>query len=87
MPGNNYPAPIVTHDLIYLIRPIDDRPTLQCYHRQARTLETISALPLRLTRESRSWSWLSPDGAKLALAANGVDGGLWWVDLAGHCAA
>ena len=87
LPGNNYPAPIVTRDLIYLIRPIDDVPSLQCYHRQARTLETISALPLRLTRESRSWSWLSPDGAKLALAANGVDGGLWWVDLAGHCAA
>ena len=87
LPGNNYPAPIVTQDLIYLIRPIDDRPTLQCYHRQSRALETISALPLRLTRESRSWAWLSPDGGKLALAANGVDGGGWWVDLAGHCAA
>ena len=87
LPGNNYPAPIVTRDLIYLIRPIDDVPSLQCYHRQSRALETITALPLRLTRESRSWSWLSPDSAKLALAANGVDGGLWWVDLAGHCAA
>ena len=85
LPGNNYPAPIVTPELIYLFRPIDDVPTLQCFDRSTRTLETISALPLRLTRESRAWAWLSPDGGKLALAANGVDGGAWWLDLAGGC--
>ena len=86
LPGNNYPAPIVTPALIYLVRPIDDVPTLQCYDRSTRTLETVSALPLRLTRESRAWAWLSPDGGKLALAASGVDGGAWWLDVEGGCA-
>lgn len=85
LPGNNYPAPIVTSDEIYLIRPLAGMPTLQCFGRRTRELSTISALPLQLTRESRAWSWLSPAGGKLALAANGVDGGLWWVDVAGGC--
>lgn len=85
LPGNNYPAPIVTSDEIYLIRPIDGLPTLQCFSRRTRELKTISPLPLQLTRLSRAWSWLSPEGGKLALAANGVDGGLWRVDTAGGC--
>lgn len=85
LPGNNYPAPIVTSHEIYVIRPIEGAPTLQCFGRRTRELRTISALPLQLTRASRAWSWLSPAGGKLALAANGVDGGLWWVDTAGGC--
>ena len=85
LPGNNYPAPIVTLREIYLIRPIDGAPTLQCFSWRTRELSTIGALPLRLTRRSRAWSWLSPEGGALALAANGVDGGLWWVDTAGGC--
>lgn len=85
LPGNNYPAPIVTSDEIYLIRPIEGLPTLQCFGRRTRELSTISALPLQLTQESRAWSWLSPEGGKLALAANGTDGGLWWLDTAGGC--
>ncbi len=86
LPGNNYPAPVVTRNEIYLIRPLDGLPMLQCYSRRTGELRTISALPLRLTRESRAWAWLSPDGGKLALGMNGVDGGLWWVDTAGGCA-
>ena len=85
LPGNNYPAPIVTRNEIYVIRPIEGIPTLQCFGRRTRELTTISALPLQLTRESRAWSWLSPAGGVLALAANGVDGGLWWVETGGGC--
>lgn len=85
LPGNNYPAPIVRGDVIYVIRPLDGLASLQCFNRDTRELRTISALPLRLTRETRGWSALSPDGSKLALAANGPDGGVWWVDLAGGC--
>ena len=85
LPGNNYPAPIVTSREIFVIRPIEGVPTLQCFGWGSRELKTISALPLQLTRESRAWSWLSPGGGKLALAANGVEGGLWWVDVAGGC--
>ena len=85
LPGNNYPAPIVTRDLIYVFGPIDGEPTLRCFGRQSRELKTVTALPLKLTREARAWAWLSPDGGKLALAANGPEGGLWWVDLAGGC--
>ena len=85
-PGNNYPAPLVTRTSIFVVRDVDGSPTLQCFGRGSRALSTISPLPLRLTRESRAWTWLSPDGTKLALAANGVDGGLWLVDVAGDCA-
>jgi len=82
LPGNNYPAPIVFENrFIYLIRPLEGIPSLQCFNRRTGELVTISALPLRLTRESRAWSWLSPRGTALAVAANGVEGGLWRVDL------
>ena len=90
LPSNNYPAPIVTRSgnrrLIYVIRDVGDVPSLQCFDRGTQELTTVTALPLRLTREARAWSALSPDGTKLALAANGTDGGVWWVDLAGGCA-
>ena len=85
LPGNNYPAPVVTGGEIYLVRPLEETPTLQCYSRRTGELRTISALPVRLTRAARAWMWLSPDGGKLALGMNGVDGGLWWVDTGGGC--
>lgn len=86
LPGNNYPAPIVVdtadNRLIYLVRPVDDIPTLQCWNRNANTLNTLTPLPFTLTTESRAFSWISPNKARLAISANGTDGGLWWVDLA-----
>ena len=85
LPGNNYPAPVVAGDLVYVIRPIADVPTLQCFQRSTGDLHTITQLPMRLMRQSRAWAVMSPDGARLALAANGVEGGVWWVDLAGGC--
>ena len=85
LPGNHYPAPIVAGDIIYLIRSIEGVPTLQCFNRQTRALATLTPLPLQLTRGARAWSWLSPGGARLAVAMNGTNGGLWWMELAGDC--
>ena len=86
LPGNHYPAPAVFENrLIYLIRPLEGVPTLQCFHRRTGELSTISALPLRLRPDTRAWSWLSPGGTRLAVALNGAEGGLWWVDLSGGC--
>ena len=85
LPGNNYPAPIVAGEIIYLIRPLEGVATLQCFNRRTRELATLSALPQQLTREARAWSWLSPGGGKLALAMKGTAGGLWLLGLAGDC--
>jgi hypothetical protein len=84
-PGNNYPAPIYVEresgDYIYLVRMVDEQPTLQCFERGASTLHDLVQLPLNLITPARAWTWLSPDGYTLALSANGTDGGLWLVDL------
>ena len=85
LPGNNYPAPIVVdtadNRIIYLVRPVDDIPTLQCWSRNSNSLETLTALPFTLNTESRAFTWLSPNKTRLAVSANGTEGGLWWVDL------
>lgn len=84
-PSNNYPAPLYTTrasgDFIYLVRDVEDEPYLQCFDMQTRTLHDLVSLPLRLTSEARAWTWLSPDGFTLALAANGTHSGLWLIDL------
>lgn len=89
LPGNNYPAPILWRAgegrLIYVIRDVDGEPSLQCFDRDSRELRTLRPLPLRLTRDSRAWAALSPDGTRLALAANGPEGGVWLAPVAGAC--
>ncbi len=85
LPGNNYPAPIVAGDIIYVIRPIEGAPTLQCFNRRTGDLHTLTPLPLQLSAAARAWSWLSPGGTRLAVAMNGTEGGLWWVEVAGGC--
>ena len=84
-PGNNYPAPIYAEReggaLIYIIRPENGQPALQCFDMQTRALNTLTILPLDLSNEDRAWTFLSPDGATIALAANGIRGGLWLIDL------
>ena len=85
LPGNNYPAPILDGERVYVFAEGDAAPQLQCYRRDAGELRTLTVLPLRLTRSTRAWAWLSPDGGHIALAANGADGGLWLVDVAGTC--
>jgi hypothetical protein len=86
LPGNNYPAPILVPQEggsyhIYLVRPVEGQAELQCFNLDTRELTSIVPLPLNLTQDDRAWTWLSPDRMKLALAANGQNGGLWIVDL------
>ncbi len=89
LPGNNYPAPIMARSgdrrLVYVVRDAGGVPSLQCFDRGVKELRTLASLPLRLTRGARAWSALSPDGSKLALAANGTEGGVWLLDVAGDC--
>jgi hypothetical protein len=86
LPGNHYPAPAYfRRDLntryLYVIRPIEGQAWLQCYHYEGQALHDLTPLPLQLATDERAWSWISPDGAHLAVAANGRHGGLWLVDL------
>jgi hypothetical protein len=90
VPGNNYPPPVpllneegdrVTQ--IYLVRPVDGAPRLQCFYRPEEgesELIDYAALPLNLAVDERAWSFLSPDERYIALAANGASGGLWLID-------
>ncbi|MCY4465975.1 MAG: hypothetical protein OXE46_10605 [Chloroflexi bacterium] len=86
LPGNNFPAPILDGERVYVFAEGDVAPQLQCYRRDSGELQTLTALPLRLTGATRAWAWLSPGGEHIALSANGADGGLWLVDVAGDCA-
>lgn len=87
-PGNNWPAPVyvpgitVDHADIYIARSVDGEARLQCFDLESRTLHDLSPLPLNLTDDDRAWMWLSPDGNTLALASNGLNGGLWLVGVA-----
>lgn len=85
-PGNNWPAPFyeITEAgdrWIYIVRPVDGEARLQCYNPDSQQLHDYTALPLNLASDERGWTWLSPDNRALALAANGVNGGLWLIDL------
>lgn len=86
-PGNNWPAPIYdvpdTGDpRVYVARLVDGAPSLQCFNRVSRHLHDLTPLPLRLETDDRAWMWFSPQANQIALAANGVFGGLWLIDLA-----
>lgn len=87
-PGNNYPAPIPLAnpesdliDRIYVALPVDGEPRLQCFNRDEEQLHDLAPLPLNLADDERAWWWLSPDESQIALAADGVNGGLWLIDL------
>jgi hypothetical protein len=86
LPGNNYPAPAYYRKdddtrYIYVVRPEDEQPILECFHYEDQRVDKLTPLPLQLATDERAWTWLSPDGTTLALAANGEHGGLWLVDL------
>jgi hypothetical protein len=86
LPGNNYPAPVFYRKddgtrYIYIIRPINNQPMLQCFHYESKTLTTLTSVPLDLTDSDRAGAWISPNGETLALAAIGAHGGLWQIDL------
>lgn len=87
-PGNNYPAPIPLVDAesdlvsrVYVARDSNGVPTLQCFNRDESRLYSLASLPLRLDIGERAWFFPSPDERTLALAATGVNGGLWLIDL------
>ncbi len=84
-PGNNWPPPLVVPlevgSVIYIARPVNGDARLQCYNLATRHLNDLSALPLRLTSSDRAVWASSPDKHTIALAANGVDGGLWRIRL------
>lgn len=94
-PGNNYPSPIpLTNaddlvDRVYLAREIDGLPVMQCFNRDEGVLYDQIPLPFRLTPGHQAQWWIAPDESAIALAADGVGGGLWWIDRAAlpPCAA
>jgi hypothetical protein len=86
LPGNNWPAPFYEiteagERWIYIARPVDGVARLQCYNPDSLQLHDYTALPLNLATEDRAWTWLSPDNQTMALAASGLNGGLWLIDL------
>lgn len=87
LPGNNWPGPIWQRDgdgsdFIYLALPDADGARLVCYNDQNQQLYELGSLPLRLNDDERGWWWMSPEKGSIALAANGLNGGLWQIDLA-----
>ncbi|MCS7072310.1 MAG: hypothetical protein NZM00_12455, partial [Anaerolinea sp.] len=86
MPGNNYPSPIPltnAEDLVnqvYIVREVDGLPVMQCFNRDEGVLYDQIPLPFRLTPGHQSQWWIAPDASAIALAADGVGGGLWWID-------
>lgn len=87
-PGNNFPAPIPIENLetelisqIYVARLDEGSAVLQCYNREQDELHNLAPLPLNLADDERAWWWMSPDETQIALAADGVNGGLWLIDL------
>jgi hypothetical protein len=85
-PGNNWPGPIWAQpeegtEILYLALPTEDGPRLNCYNLEAGELIDLASLPLRLETDERAWWTLSPDNQTIALAASGIHGGLWIIDI------
>lgn len=86
-PGNNWPVPLWRVDeatnttSIYVTLPVEGQPRLNCFDLQTRELHDLAPLPLQLANDERARWWLSPDNARIALAADGVNGGLWLIEL------
>ena len=87
-PGNNWPGPIPIVDTdedrvvrVYVARLVDGEAMMQCFNRDEGVLHDLGTLPLNLTEGARAQWWLSPNERMIALAANGVNSGLWLIDL------
>lgn len=87
-PGNNWPGPIPIVDTdedrvvrVYVARQVDGEAMMQCFNRDEGVLHDLVSIPLNLTEGERAQWWLSPDERTVALAANGVNSGLWLIDL------
>lgn len=92
-PGNNWPGPVVDDAgedgrFIYAAAPVNGEARLLCYNLGDAELHDLTPLPLQLGTDERAvWS-LSPEANTIALAADGINGGLWLIDLntVGDCA-
>ena len=65
---------------IYLVRPLDEVPHLQCLYRPEEgesELIDYGALPLNLAIDERAWSFLSPDERTLYVACSDPDRAIW----------
>jgi hypothetical protein len=85
-PGNNWPGPLLIEEnkalsRVYVALPSNGAARLACYDMKSQKLGDLGPLPLNLTPDARAGWWLSPDGTRIALAADGADGGLWLIDL------
>jgi hypothetical protein len=86
VPGNNWPGPVVEQDsdkttFVYIALPDGDGAKLACFNQKTAELHDLSPLPLTITTEDRATWTLSPENNTIALAADGVNGGLWLIDL------
>jgi len=93
IPGNNWPGPLVEQDadgaqFIYTALPTEDGAALVCFNRETGEQHDLSPLPLNLATDERAWWSLAPGNETIALYANGINGGLWLIDLntVGNCA-
>ena len=86
-PGNNWPNPIYVpgsgpNDAsIYIFRPIDGVPTLECLNLASRERAELTELPLVIDSNTRAIASHSPRGDIIALGANGGNGGAWTIDM------
>ncbi len=90
LPGNNYPPPVALLNAdgtrvtqVYIIRPVEGQPLLQCFSRPEdgeNRLIDLAPVPIDLRFDERAWTFLSPDERYIALSANGIHGGLWLLD-------
>lgn len=86
LPSNNWPGPLYERDAdgkayVYAAVPRDEGAVLVCYNVESKTTHDLTELPLQLANDERGWWWLSPEYNSIALAAEGVHGGLWLIDL------
>jgi hypothetical protein len=91
LPGNNFPAPVYIvpetgKSIIYVARPVNGQAELDCYDPVDHQVHSLTPLPLNLRTDEQAWMWIAPDQNTLALAANGMNGGLWLVDLGAFAA-
>ncbi len=86
LPGNNWPGPLYEKDaddasFIYMAVPKDDDAMLVCYNVQTKATHELTILPLQLADDEQARWWLSPNHNTIALAAEGIHGGLWVINL------
>ncbi len=85
-PGNNWPGPVYVPGSgpgdasIYIIRPIDGVPTLECMDLASGQRAELTELPLVIDSNTRALTSHSPRGDNIALVASGVNGGAWIID-------